>query len=448
MPNDTTARLKLDQLVSLQELNAVTWNEALAQLDALVDLYLLGLFGNTPPSSPQDGDAYITGGAPTGAWSGQTYKIAACLDGAWRFFYPFNGLRAYVASSGIFVIYLNGQWLDCNGMMSSSETYLASSSTCDLANANSLFVQITGTSTIASFGTAPNKVRFVRFAQSLTLTHNASSLILLGGASRTTAAGDCAIYTSDGSGTWRERAYFRAAKDAGAALVVAGSAATGGLFFADNSGRAAQSGNLVWDTSGNRLLIGSGAVGINTNSPVAQLDVAGHCYPHAANSYDLGSASYGWRNGFIQNAWTVLSDENAKDDIVSLSVAELAVAREIAPLVTLYKMKSAMAEKGAGARIHCGWIAQRIVAAFAAHGLDAFAYGCVGKDLKTKVVTRTRTVSDDDGNTVEETYDVDVPDLDESGVQKTVFSIRPDEVVAFALAGLSARLAALENGAV
>jgi len=46
--SDETTRLHLAQLVSLQELNAVTWNEALAQLDALVDLCLLGQFVNTP----------------------------------------------------------------------------------------------------------------------------------------------------------------------------------------------------------------------------------------------------------------------------------------------------------------------------------------------------------------------------------------------------------------
>jgi hypothetical protein len=213
--SDETPRLKLAQLVSLQELNAVTWNEALAQLDALVDLCLLGQFVNTPPSSPQDGDAYLTGGAPTGAWSGYAYKIAACRDGAWRFYAPFNGLRAFVTATGNFIAYLNGQWSDWNALVSAAETALASAATCDLGAAGSLLVQITGAAAITSFGSGANKLRFVRFAQSLTLTHNAVSLILLGGTSRTTAAGDVGIYASDGSGNWRERAYFRAAADPG-----------------------------------------------------------------------------------------------------------------------------------------------------------------------------------------------------------------------------------------
>ena len=96
-----------------------------------------------------------------------------------------------------------------------SETTLASAATTDLGSATSLKVQITGTATITSFGTAANRLRLVRFAGALTLTHNATSLVLLGGASRTAAAGDVGIYTSDASGNWRERDYCRAASDPG-----------------------------------------------------------------------------------------------------------------------------------------------------------------------------------------------------------------------------------------
>ncbi|GAA0548037.1 hypothetical protein FHS83_000943 [Rhizomicrobium palustre] len=213
--SDKTPRLKLAQLVSLQSANPVTWNEALAELDALFDLCLLGQFVNTPPASPTDGDAYLTGGAPSGAWLGYAYKIAYCLDGAWRFFTPFNGLRAFVVPSSAFIVYLNGVWTDWNALISANETSIASAGTCDLEAAGSLFIQITGTSTITSFGSAANKLRFVRFAQGLTLTHNAASLVLLGGTSRVTQAGDVGLYASDASGNWRERAYFRAAANAG-----------------------------------------------------------------------------------------------------------------------------------------------------------------------------------------------------------------------------------------
>lgn len=90
---------------------------------------------------------------------------------------------------------------------------LASASTTDIGAQNSLGVEISGTTTITSFGTTYNGPRFLRFTGALTLTHNASSLILPGGANIATAAGDCALAipkttagTADG---WQVLAYQR-----------------------------------------------------------------------------------------------------------------------------------------------------------------------------------------------------------------------------------------------
>jgi hypothetical protein len=108
--SDETPRLKLAQLVSLQELNAVTWNEALARLDALVDLTLLARNANTPPASPQDGDAYLVGASPSGAWTGYAGSIACCSDGAWQFVTPFPGMLAYLPSGPDLLIYTGSSW--------------------------------------------------------------------------------------------------------------------------------------------------------------------------------------------------------------------------------------------------------------------------------------------------------------------------------------------------
>jgi hypothetical protein len=77
-----------------------------------------------------------------------------------------------------------------DGKGHSAEVDVASASTCDIGAANSHFVRITGTTGISSLGTNYNGPRFIRFAGALTLTHNASTLILPGGANITTAAGD------------------------------------------------------------------------------------------------------------------------------------------------------------------------------------------------------------------------------------------------------------------
>jgi hypothetical protein len=88
-------------------------------------------------------------------------------------------------------------------LLTAPEVDVASAATTDIGAANSSNIRITGTTTITSFGSALNGVRrHVRFAAALTLTHNASSLILPGGANITIAAGDTAVAISLGSGNW------------------------------------------------------------------------------------------------------------------------------------------------------------------------------------------------------------------------------------------------------
>ena len=75
------------------------------------------------------------------------------------------------------------------------------------------YFHITGTATITALACTTDKsgrpIR-VRFAGALTLTHNATSLILPGGASITTAANDTAEFVSEGSGNFRCISYQKA----------------------------------------------------------------------------------------------------------------------------------------------------------------------------------------------------------------------------------------------
>lgn len=93
---------------------------------------------------------------------------------------------------------------------------LASATTTDIGAENTNFLNITGTTTITSFGTNYNGPRFLRFDGALTLTHNATTLILPGAANITTVAGDTCIAipnasTSGTSDGWLVMAYQRAA---------------------------------------------------------------------------------------------------------------------------------------------------------------------------------------------------------------------------------------------
>ena len=75
------------------------------------------------------------------------------------------------------------------------------------------------------------------------------------------------------------------------------------------------------------------------------------------------------------------SDFNAKEQIESLSDAELRVASAIKGLFKKFKWKDAVAKKGDGARIHVGVIAQEVEAAFVTEGLDPERYAIFCKDV-------------------------------------------------------------------
>lgn len=92
-----------------------------------------------------------------------------------------------------------------------SSTSIASASTTDLSTTDQKNVTVTGTTTITALGTvSAGMSKVLIFSGALTLTHNATSLILPTAANITTAAGDVCEVLSLGSGNWRCTGYLRA----------------------------------------------------------------------------------------------------------------------------------------------------------------------------------------------------------------------------------------------
>ena len=90
---------------------------------------------------------------------------------------------------------------------------VASAATTDIwTPADGNFVHITGTTTITSLGTAhqAGEERTVVFDGALTLTHNATTLILPGAANITTAAGDSMIVRADTTANMKVISYTKA----------------------------------------------------------------------------------------------------------------------------------------------------------------------------------------------------------------------------------------------
>lgn len=139
-----------------------------------------------------------------------------------------NKLTGLAAGSG------TGQSLRWEQLFSQgTELAIASAATVDIGAQNTNFLNVTGTTTITSFGTNYNGPRFLRFSGAVTLT-NSATLIVPGNSNITTAAGDCLIVipkatagTSDG---WQIVAYQSAAGGPVSGSVTNSSLADGAVY--------------------------------------------------------------------------------------------------------------------------------------------------------------------------------------------------------------------------
>ncbi len=193
----------------------------------------------------------------------------------------------------LFYLRNNGQPTSITGALAT----LASAATADLGSTGVNLVQITGTTTITSLGSSAstaNPLYVVTFAGALQLTANATSLILPGGTSLTTATNDVALALYLGSGNWRILEYRRAAG------VAAGTYSPA---------------SVTVDAAGNITGIGSTTSGpftakYATSSPVA-LPAAGAtaAFAHGFGAQPFGYSLYLHCTG-AENGWTVGDEVN------------------------------------------------------------------------------------------------------------------------------------------
>lgn len=135
-------------------------------------------------------------------------------------------------------------WRQNGGRPQYTESSVASAATCLIGGQVTDWVNVTGTTTITSFGNGwRHRFVWVRFSGALTLTHNATSLILPGGASITTAAGDTAAFWSDQSNNWRCYVYLRAS---GAPITGTSTAGTHNIWVPATAMTPATTNGAAW----------------------------------------------------------------------------------------------------------------------------------------------------------------------------------------------------------
>jgi hypothetical protein len=107
----STPNLLLPFIEAGQAQKHVTHNEALRVLDALTQLAVIAVSAD-PPGAPAPGERHIVGASPTGAFAGHANEIAAWQDGAWTFFAPRAGWRAWNAADAALLIWNGSIWTD------------------------------------------------------------------------------------------------------------------------------------------------------------------------------------------------------------------------------------------------------------------------------------------------------------------------------------------------
>lgn len=149
-----TTNFSLPYLAVQQANKEIVHNEALAIIDASLQLRVQDKDLNTPPGSPVDGVAYIVGPSPTGLWSGHANAIALYFSelGQWIFITPKSGYRAYVVDESIFYQFSGSAWIGGVASNASATDTVTASTTQTQVGATAINTQVARLTTVANTG--------------------------------------------------------------------------------------------------------------------------------------------------------------------------------------------------------------------------------------------------------------------------------------------------------
>ena len=103
-----TARLDLPLLFAGQAQKEGFVNEITARIDALLHGAIEAELA-VPPTAPADGQMWLVATGASGAWLGQSGKLAARQSGNWLFVTPRDGIKLLNRASGQEIRY-SGSW--------------------------------------------------------------------------------------------------------------------------------------------------------------------------------------------------------------------------------------------------------------------------------------------------------------------------------------------------
>ena len=168
------------------------------------------------------------------------------------------------------------------------------------------------------------------------------------------------------------------------------------------------------------------------------------------NGIDLGTSAARFDDIFATNTSIQTSDEREKQQIASLTNAEITAATAISKLFKTYKWNDVEA-KGDNARTHTGVVAQQVEQAMTDAGLDASKYAFWCSDTWWETETEVAAVEADEENGIEakdaytriDTYNTQ-EDAPEGATERNRKGIRYPELLSFIGAATEQRLTSIE----
>lgn len=444
MSFETTHFLGLPQIMPSQAQKHVTHNEALRMLDALVHLAVKARDLAAPPPAPASGERHIVAAGASGAWSGRDGEIAAWLDGAWAFFAPQPGWRAWIEDEEKLVVFSDGGWTELTAAAEQAETF-GINTEADTTNR----LAVKSDAALFSHDDQTPGSGDMRVVLNKAAEENTASILFQNDAEGRAEFGltgndSFSIKVSADGETWKEVVEVTSDGEISLGDPVDLSQATPALSAApavsignNDTGRptlgmqAATDGNAAGtrfdffrargtilspaavaenDTIGVLNSFGydgtfyrqTGAIRFSADAaPTSgtacptrisfiagttgatermRITSAGIIQPGADNVQDLGSAARRWKDIHASNGTIQTSDAHAKTPLRSLQQAECAVARRLSEIIGIYCWLSSVESKGDAARLHIGVTAQDVLTIFETEGLDGFQYGVLCVD--------------------------------------------------------------------
>lgn len=125
----TSPVLGLPLIAASQATPEITHNEALLLIQILAyGVKQVAL--NSVPGAPTEGDSYVIGAAPGGAWAGKANKLTIYYGGSWRFLPDVDsdgtdipigaaheGMRVWSKADDAAFVFTGSAWLACGGGM-------------------------------------------------------------------------------------------------------------------------------------------------------------------------------------------------------------------------------------------------------------------------------------------------------------------------------------------